>query len=164
MRGITQVLLKLFQSARRVSAQTGRGLLRHGAGKYGVNAVRRINITIRGTKIAYQELNEFDKAVVDETVEYVTRFAAEYIDHHDEYTEYRIQELSLEDAVMSHAAEITEAAKRALHSRLRSHGYDLVAGKPQRVAIFQDEDMLKQLVIAVIQEACDHIDENAEWS
>ena len=102
--------------------------------------------------------NEIDKAVVDEVVEYTVRFAFEYIDHHDEHTEYRIQASSLDEVMMSHATEIKEAAERALYSRIRSHSYDAVAGRPQRVAIFQEEDVLKQLVQAVIQEVCDHID------
>jgi hypothetical protein len=161
MRAVAQVLMKLFKPAQRVSARSGQGLLRHGAGKYGVNAVRGLNLTVRGIRISYQELSAFDRAAVDEVVEYATRFAFEYINHHDEHTVYRIRANSLEDVVLSHAQEITEAAKEALYSRLRSHGYDAVAGKAQRLAIFQDEDILKQTVIAIIQEVCDHIDEQA---
>lgn len=63
---------------------------------------------------------------------------------------------------MSHAREIMESAQRALYSRIRSHGYDSVVGKPKRVAIFQEEDALKQMTLAVIQEICDHIDEEAD--
>ncbi|HVX63021.1 MAG TPA: hypothetical protein VHC19_20535 [Pirellulales bacterium] len=161
MRALAQTLSRLFKTASRVSARTGRGLLQHGTGKYAVNAVRNVNITVRGVRIVYHELNEFDKAVVDEVVEYATRFAYEYIDHHDENTRYRIAASSLDDVVMSHAREIMEAAEQALYSRLRSHGYDTVAGRPQRVAIFQDEDVLKQLIMAVAQEIGGHIDEVA---
>jgi hypothetical protein len=161
MRAIAQLLSKLFKTASRISARAGKGLLQHGTGKYAVNAVRRLDITIRGVRIAYHQLEEADKATVDEIVEYTTRFAFEYIDHHDENTRYRIQAASLEQVVASHAKEIFEAAQRALYSRLRSHGYDLAAGKPQRIAIFQDEDILKQAVMAVIQEVCEHIEEEA---
>lgn len=139
-------------------------MLQHGSGKYAVKAVQSLNITIRGVKIAYNELNEFDKAAVDEAVEFTVRFAFEYIDHHDEHTPYRINASSLDEVVMSHAEEIMQAAERALRSRLRSHGYDLVAGKPQRVAIFQDEDVMKQVISAIIQEVCNHIEEEAEFA
>ena len=121
MQGIARVFIRLFKSVERVANRTGQGLIRHGAGKYGVNAVRRINISIPGMRVAYENLSEIDKAVVDEVVEYVTRDAFEYIDHHDDRTSYRLDTQSLEDAIMSHANEIFEAGKRALHARIRSH-------------------------------------------
>ena len=161
MQTIAQALIKLFKSAQRISTRTGKGLLTHGAGKYGVNAVRQLNLTVRGVKISYQELSTFDKAAIDEAVEYATRVAFEYIDHHDEHTQYRIQGASLDDVVLSHAREIKEAAEAALYSRMRSHGYDALAGKAPRVATFQDEDLLKQAVFAIIQEVVAHIDEQA---
>lgn len=158
MRAIAQGLFRLFKMASRISARTGQGLLQRGAGKYAVNAVRNLRITVRGVTVNYHDLAEADRAAVDEAVEYAVRFAAQYIDHHDQYTQYRIDENSLESVLMSHAEEIMEAAKGAFYSRIRSHSYDYAN---QKLGVFQDDPAIKQLVLAIIQEVAEHINDEA---
>lgn len=159
---IIKTLTKLFNIAERVTLGTGKGLLRHGTGQYAARAVRSLELTLRGTRIAYSDLTAFDKAAVDEAVQYANRFAHEYMDHHDENTAYRIRANSLEEVVTSHAQEIVDAARNALYATMRSHGYDIAFGRAPRVAAFQEEDLLKQMVLAVIMEVVSHLDENAD--
>lgn len=150
MRIIVQALTKLFKAAPRLTVKTSRNLISHGTAQCGISALKKFSVT-------YNELNEADRAAFNEVVQYATRFASQYIQHHDENHEYRIQGHSLEEVLNSHATEIFNAAKGALNSRLRSHAYDYAVGKPQRTAIFMQEDVLKQFVSAVIDEVCEGI-------
>ena len=162
MKQVSQLLTVLFKIAKGIGTKTGRGLMQHASGKYAVRGVQRLNLRIGNVVLSYERLNEFDQAVVKEVSEYASRFAWQYIDHHDEYTPYRIQGTSLEDVVWSHAEEIFDAGYAALKQRLRSHGYDYVVGKATSKAIFSDEAVMKQLVMAVIQEAIEDLRDNAE--
>jgi hypothetical protein len=162
MKQVAQLLAALFKVAKGVGTRTGRGLLQHATGKYAVRGVQRLNLRVGNVLLSYEKLNEFDQAVVKEVSEYASRFAWQYIDHHDEYTPYRIQGSSLEDVVWSHAQEIFDAGYAALQQRLRSHGYDYIVGKSTSKAIFSDEAVMKQLVMAVIQEAIEDVRNSAE--
>lgn len=51
---------------------------------------------------------------------------------------------------------------RALDRYVRSAGYDAAAGRVNRVAMFQNEDYLKQLVLSVIQEVENQFSSNAD--
>jgi hypothetical protein len=150
MQIIVQALTRLFRISSRLTVKTSRNLMTHGTAQCGINALRRFSVS-------YNELSEADRAVYNEVIQYTTRFAEQYIRHHDENHEYRMQGHSLEEVLQSHATEIFNAAKGALNSRVRSHAYDFAVGKPQRTAIFMREDVLKQFVSAVIEEVCEGI-------
>lgn len=160
MGAILRALATLFRTGARISFRAARGLFQQGASRYAKNAVRALDITISGRRIAYHELSEFDQAVVDETVDYCIRFATEYVDHHDENTQYRVAHHELEDLLESHANEVMTAAKRALYSKLRSHGYDAAAASSRGLAVFLNDDLIKQLVLGVIAEISDDIENN----
>jgi len=155
---IVQALRKLFTVVGRIFERTGRNLAMHGAGQCGVQAVRRLNLSMGGVRIAYHQLGEQDKAVVDEAAICVVGFADQYFRHHKEKSEHRERLDSLENTLISHADEIMEAATNAVLARARSHAFDYAAGRPQRTAMFMDHDLRKQLLFALIDEFCSHLD------
>ena len=162
MREIAQILKGLFELAKGIPARTGLGLLQHGTGKYAIQAVEGLNFTVRGVKIGLKELSEEEQTIVKESIEYMTRFAYSYMQHHDESVNYRLQAKSQDELFWSHAREIVDAGTSAFHSRLRSHGYDAVVGKPKRVSVFQDEDVIKQLLLGGLMEIYDHLEKESK--
>ena|ERR1700733_2362659 len=148
MRAIFAALGKLFNIASRVPARAGRIALTRNTTKYAKNAVKQIKFNYKHIKFVYEELTESDKEIVDEVVAYAVQFVNQYIDHHDEYHQYRIQEHEIDDVLASHAKEILHAAESALYARARSHGYNSIFGKPDT----DDAELLKDLALAVMHE------------
>lgn len=154
---ILTALEELFMTAAKLTSRTAQGLLQHGTGKYGVKAVKNMRLTIGGIEYSYAALSKADQEAVDEAIEYAVRFAYAYVQRHEEAAGRRHDTREIQQLLQSHLDEISQAAQDALYSRLRSHSYDHYAGKLDRKAIFQDEDVLKQMLLSSIQVIVGHI-------
>lgn len=160
MNEVVRAVESLFEAMVRVAENAGIGLFQHGVAKVTHRALGKFNLG--GVGLAYQSLSAADKAVVDEVVEYFVRFGAQYWEHHDERSRFRLDHSDDIAAVLySHAEEWVEAAFNAGVSRFRSHAYDYVAlhvsGPFHRKFIFHSEDVVKQFVQASVDEMVEHI-------
>lgn len=157
MPNIGAALVKLVQ---RLTARASRGVIMYGTREFSVAAVREIDITVRGVRIAYKNLAPEDQKAVDEVVKYVVRFTDQYVQHTEEYKkqreEYRRKfqrELTFEEYLDGHADEIVDAAMRAAIAQGRSALYDRTVGKPK----FENEIWAKEYVNALIDDVCSRI-------
>lgn len=148
---ILTALEELFTTAAKLTTRTAHGLWQHGTGKCAVNATKNMQLKIQNVEYSYAALSKADQEAVDEAVEYAVRFAYTYAQRHEEAASRRHDSREIQQLLQSHLDEITQAAKQTLYSRLRSHTYDHYMGKLDRKAIFQDEDVLKQMVLSSIQ-------------
>ena len=143
MRSIIEALKRLFNTLKGVPPRTVKGLLESNERQIAKAVVRSVDIKIGGSRVAYEELTEAEQEAIDTAVDLAIRFAHQYADHHDEYSSYQ-----LEGSPEDHANEILDAVERSLYSHARSKAYD---------ALFKDNDFLKQLVFAAIDEVHDKV-------
>lgn len=155
---IKDLLKIVFTKTKTFAKGTGHraayGLVQHGAGTVAKGVVQRLRITTPSGKVlSYEHLHAEDRKVVDELVQFATRFCFQYADHHDEHSKYRMEHHEIEQIIEDHANEIAEAASEAVGQRIRSHAYDYSVGRPASNPVFNDAVIAKQLALAAIMEA-----------
>jgi predicted RNA-binding protein with EMAP domain len=144
-------LVNLFKAVgrfvSRVSASTGRGLVRMHADRYIKSIATTIKMNNKYIKFSFEDLSHDDKKIFEEMLKTASTFVDKYIDHHDQYHKYRIEHQQLDDVLSSHFDEIMHAGWRTMQARVNSHAYNGVFGKPGS----DEEEILKVFFLAINQ-------------
>lgn len=129
MKQVALVLDRLVAAAARISTQARSGIALGVVDSHIVNALEKFSVS-------YKALCAEDKAIVNEIASTGVRFVSSYAN------------TALDHDTDNHAKSIVNAGKSAFTSRVKSHSYNGIFGRPNSV----DENAIKQFVVAFLSE------------